>query len=357
MSAATRDGWANPASVHGAGRAARRYIESAREAVGVLLGFDPRDVILTGGGTEANNLALLGLFTESVLAERSVLITSAIEHPSILRTAERLEARGVTVVRLSAEASGAIDVAELEQALATHGAAVKLVSLQAVNHETGALQPIQEVRRLCDARGVLFHCDAVQHLGRLPTELLHGIDLVTVAAHKLRGPKGVGALAVKCGLKLAPVFGGGAQERGVRPGTQDPVACAGFAAALHRAPAMVERYAGVARLRDLLHEALRELVECELNAGTGARAPHVLNLSFAGWKGPELCAALDLEDVHVSSGSACSAGTAEPSPVITHCFGRDRARSAVRISLGEGTTLEDCTLALQSFRLVLRRNS
>ena len=354
---ASEHAWGNPASVHGAGRAARKHIEGAREAVATLLAVDPRDVILTGGGTEANTLALRGVLNEAVLgsALKPVLITSAIEHPSILGTAALLEARGATIVRVPAP-EGRVSVDALGAALEEHGVRVRLVSIQAVNHETGVLQPLAEVKRLCDTHGVLFHCDAVQYVGRLEATLLHGIDLVSIAAHKLRGPKGVGALAMKCGLKLTALFGGGAQERGVRPGTQDPMACAGFEAALRRVPAMRARYETLPLLRDALHDGLRRLdAGLACNGEAVPRAPHVLNVSFGSWRGPELCAALDLEGIAVSSGAACSAGTAEPSPVISHAWGRARATSAVRISLGETTTAEEIERTLAVFERVLSR--
>jgi cysteine desulfurase len=353
MRLASEVAWANPASVHGPGRAARRFVESAREEVATTLGLDPRDVVLTGGGTEANNLALRGVLGRS--APGSVLVTSAIEHPSVLRAAARLAREGFTVVTVPAGPDGVVSVDALERALDEHGAAVKLVSIQALNHETGVLQPLPAIRALCEARGVWLHSDAVQLLGRLPVEVLEGVDLVTIASHKLRGPKGVGALAMKCGIALAPVLEGGAQEKGVRPGTQDPIACAGFAAAMKRARA-ADRYASVAPLRDALHASLAALAPVALN-GTGPRAPHVLNLSFPGWLGPELCAALDLEGVAVSSGSACSAGTAEPSPVITHLAGPERARSAVRLSLGETTTPADLERVVTVFARVLARST
>ena len=357
ISRAAEHGWANPASVHGAGRMARKHIEGARERVAELLSVDPRDVILTGGGTEANNLALRGVFNEAALAreQRPVLVTSAIEHPSILGTAALLEARGAIIVRLPAP-GGRVSVDALGVALDAHGTSVRLVSIQAVNHETGVLQPIEDIKRLCDARGILFHSDAVQYVGRLPERALGGIDLVSIAAHKLRGPKGVGALVTKCGLKLTALFGGGAQERGVRPGTQDPIACAGFEAALRRVPVMRHRFDALSALRETLHHGLRELDgELSCNGEGWPRAPHVLNVSFGSWKGPELCAALDLEGVAVSSGAACSAGTAEPSPVISHAWGRARATSAVRMSLGETTTAEEIQRTLAVFQRVLSR--
>jgi cysteine desulfurase len=356
MRAALLDGWANPASVHEQGRRARRHVESARLEVGRLLELEPRDVVLTSGGTEANNLALRGTFPD----RRGVLVTSRIEHPSVVRTAELLAEEGVEIEWLPMGSEGAVDPDDLERVLSSRGDAVRLVSVQAVNHETGVLQPIASIAERCASRGVLLHCDAVQAAGRLPSSSWAGADLVSVAAHKLRGPKGVGALATKCGVRLRAVTGGGSQEKGLRPGTQDPVACAGFAAAIRRArDGGHERYARVSSLRDRLEQALLGLRspggEVPTRNGGSARAPHIVNLSFPGWRGAELAAALDLEGVAVSSGSACSAGTASPSLVVRAMVGDERARQAVRISLGESTTPSEVERAIAAFERVLRR--
>ncbi len=356
MRAASGVAWANPASVHGPGRRARAHVEEAREAVAALVGLDARDVVLTSGGTEANNLALALPFGEGEGPRRRALLVSRIEHPSIVRTAEALGRRGILVVWIDPLPSGLVPAAAFAEAMqrTLAEADVRLVALQAVNHETGVVQPVAEVAALAHAAGALLHVDAVQAVGRLPPGAWSGADLVSVAAHKIRGPKGVGALCTRAGLKVRPLLFGGAQERGVRPGTQDPVACAGFAEAARRARgAGPEAYARVAEQRDRLEAALVALGG--LVNGEGPRAPHVTNLSWPGWRGDELCAALDLEGVAVSSGSACSAGTAEPSPVLTAMTGSARAASAVRVSLGEDTTPEDITSATEAFRRVLRR--
>lgn len=349
--------WGNPASVHAAGRRARFHVENARGAVAKLAGVDPRDVVLTSGGTEANNLALYAPFHEPDKAVGGLLVVGSTEHPSVLRAALALRTRGVEVVVVEPRADGIHVPQKIADELAKprpSTTAARLVTLQAVNHETGVIQPVQEVAALAREAGALFHCDAVQAVGRLDPEQWRGADLVTIASHKLRGPKGVGALATLCNaVKLQPLLRGGEQERGVRPGTQDPIACAGFAAAATRAASGHTRYESVRALRDELE---RELVAMgAVVNGSGPRAPHVSNVSFAGWAGPELCAALDLEGVCVSSGAACSAGTADPSPVITALVGIDRARQAVRISMGEGTTLAEVHAALAAFRRVLDR--
>jgi cysteine desulfurase len=358
MTAAMGEGWANPASVHGPGRSARRYVEDARAAVARVTGTDARDVTLTSGGTEANNLALRSLrLLPAVGSGPPQLIVSRIEHPSIVRTAQAMADDGLDVVWLEPGADGRIDPAALERALTSRSASQRLVSVQAVNHETGVLQPLIEVAALCRAHGAFFHCDAVQAVGRLPEASHRGADLTSIASHKLRGPKGIGALATVCGIKLAPLLRGGEQERGVRPGTQDPIAAAGFGAVLNR-PGGASRYAALGPLRDQLEAAILETTPgAEVNGARAHRAPHVLNISIPGWLGPELAAALDLEGVAVSSGSACSAGTADPSPVITAMVGVARARSALRISLGETTTSDQIAEAIASYRRVFARGS
>jgi cysteine desulfurase len=350
-------GWANPASVHGPGRRARGHVDRAREAVAALAGapFEARDVVLTSGGTEANNLALAHAFG----VPGGALVTSRIEHPSIVRAAEALADRGVVVAWVAPEASGRIAPEAVAEAIdrTRTTAEVRLVTVQAVNHETGVVQPVAEIAAVAHARGARLHVDAVQAMGRLDPEAWRGADLLAVAAHKLRGPKGIGALIPRPGIALRPLLFGGAQERGLRPGTQDAAVAAGFAVAADRAVEGPRRYAAVAPLRDHLEQGLLRLAPWSppIRNGEGARAPHVINLSWPGWRGDELCAALDLEGVAVSSGSACAAGTAEPSPVLWAMVGEARAAAAVRVSLGEETTLADVDEALVRWARVVAR--
>jgi len=363
------DAWGNPASVHGVGRKARARVEDARESVASLVGKDPRDVLLTSGGTEANNLALFHAFADHLPPSSSgqppgTLVLSRLEHPSVVRMAERLESLGVLVSWVCPETTGQVSVAAfaeaMDQAKAAHSP-VRLVVLQALNHETGVIQHVPALAELCRARSVPLFVDAVQAVGKLPRSTFEAADLLSLAAHKIRGPKGIGALATNPSIHLRRLMFGGSQEKGLRPGTQDPVAASGLAVAAERARQTPSRYAELAPLRDELFTALVELGRSSgtnpLRNGEGAAAPHVLNLSFPGWRGDELCAALDLERVAVSSGSACSAGTAEPSPILVSMVGEARARSAVRISLGEDTTPEDVHEALARFARVLRRGA
>lgn len=351
MIEAARTAWANPASVHSDGRHARRYVEDARNELATLTGYEARDAVITSGGTEANNLALRSAFAGG---RTGTLLLTRVEHPSVVRVAEALARENQAKLRfLRVDAGGVVSLEDLEAALAEEPDA-RLVALQAVNQETGAVQPVAEAIALAHVRGVPVHVDAVQAYGRVPTEALFGADTQAIAAHKLRGPKGIGALVAKPGAKLFAYTFGGAQERGLRPGTGDPVASAGFAVALRHARTGAERYARVAALRDRLEESLAEHVERPAALVPKSRAPHVASLLFPGWEGPELVAALDLEGLSVSSGSACSAGTSEPSPVVFALVG-DKARSAVRVSMGEATTDDDVDRAIAAFRKVLAR--
>ena len=355
MREAARDGWGNPSSVHAEGRAARTHVEAARAAVAELASCDVRDVWLTGGGTEANNLALRSFFADA----RGCLLTSRLEHPSVTRVAEVLQASGrATVTWVSARADGRIDLDELARALAGTGSERVFIAVQAVNHETGVVQPVREVIARAGARThaeTRVHVEAVQAWGRLD-EVGAGADSRSLAAHKLRGPKGIGALVTREGMALRPLLVGGAQERGARPGTIDPLAAAGFAVAARYACSSSGRYASLAVLRDTLERALLAAAPAARVNGDAHRAPHVTNVSFPGWNGAELVAALDLEGVAVSSGSACSAGTIEPSPVITAMLGEERARSALRVSLGEGTSADDLDRAIIILGAVLARS-
>jgi len=339
------------------GRAAKAVVEGAREAVAALVELSPRDVVFTSGGTEANNLGVLRPFLAREGAF-GLCVTSRLEHPSITAVAELLERRGVRVAWLPTPSSGRIDPADVDRALAGE-TAPKLVALSAVNHETGVVQPIDEVVEVVRRRGAELHVDAVQAAGRLPAAAWEGADSISVAAHKMRGPKGIGALAVRPGIAVRPVLRGGAQERGMRPGTVDPVAAAGFGVAARRAMEGAARYARLLPSRDSLELRLvalgARLGRAPSVNGSAPRAPHVSNLSWPGWAGDELVAALDLEGVCVSAGSACAAGTPEPSRVISAMLGEERAKSAVRVSLGEETTAEVLETAIAVFERVLRR--
>jgi cysteine desulfurase len=360
MTDAAERGWGNPSSAHAVGRQARALVENAREALALLLGFCAHDIVLTSGATEANNLALLGAFAGPGGSMRGgTCVTSRLEHPSVARVAETLEEGGVDVVWLDVAPAGTIDPADVERALARSTSEPKIVAVQAVNHETGSIQPVDEIAAVARRFGARLHVDAVQAVGRLDPSAWASADSLAISAHKFRGPKGLGALAVRSGIAVRPLLRGGAQERGLRPGTIDPVAAAGLGAAALCARRAPERYERLGALRDRLEAGLSGVAErlglSVSRNGLGPRAAHVSNLSWGGWAGAELSAALDLEGLCVSAGSACAAGTAEPSEVITAMHGPERAASAVRVSLGEGTTEDDVAVAVALFERVLSR--
>ena len=360
MADASQTAWGNPSSLHGSGRAAKALVEQAREAVAQLMGFCARDVVFTSGGTEANNLGVVRPFLGTGgSALTGTCITSRLEHPSVIAVVEQLEARGVRAVWLDVPPSGRLDPESVARAL-KEAAAPCLVAVQSVNHETGVVQPVAEIVAIASRAKADVHVDAVQAAGRLPPAAWEGAHSVAIAAHKMRGPKGMGALLVQPGLTVRPLLLGGGQERGLRPGTVDPVAAAGFTIAARRAATGPHRYAPLGALRDRLEERLTALGPrpgaAPQRNGEGERAPHVSNMSWPGWAGDELAAALDLEGVCVSAGSACAAGTPEPSRVITAMLGETRARSALRVSLGEETSASDVDRAIAAFERVLARH-
>jgi cysteine desulfurase len=337
MARTANEAWGNPASTHGVGRKARALVEDAREKLAEICAVHPRDVLFTSGGTEANNLALAGAVG---------LALSRLEHPSVTRLAEQLESRGVPVEWIDVPASGRLDPESYRQALQRLPPA-SIAALMAANHETGVLQPLEEVALVAHSLGATLHVDAVQALGKLPAETWRFADSLALAAHKIRGPKGMGALAFRGAKTPKPVLLGGSQERGLRPGTVDPVAAAGFLAALERTGEGPARYAQLSALRDDFEQAFFGIAT--VNGQGAERLPHVSSLSFGELSGDELVAALDLLGVCVSSGSACSAGTTEASTVITAMLGRERARGTVRVSLGETTTSAEISAAKAAF--------
>jgi cysteine desulfurase len=338
MAETARVAWGNPASIHGSGRAARDVVETAREELARLVGASPRDVIFTSGGTEANNLALL---------RAPALVTSTLEHPSVTRVAEAIEAQGKPVRWLPVPPDGRLDPAAVREALVGLPPGT-IVAVAAVNHETGVVQPVPDIAQVVKSADARLHVDAVQAVGKLPAEHWAGADTFAVAAHKLRGPKGIGALVHRPERAPRPLLLGGSQERGRRPGTVDPVAAAGFRIAAAWAGRTLAERAKLTELRDGFEAELMRL-GARVNGEGVPRLGHVSNVSFPGRAGDELVAALDLLGVAVSSGSACSAGTTEPSQVIRAMLGLERARGAVRISIGDTTSAADLDRALSAF--------
>ena len=347
MEAAAAVAWANPSSTHAVGRASRQLLEGAREDVARSIGAAVADVVLTGGGTEACNLGIRGLATG-----RDRVVTSQVEHPAVAESVRRLGTEGREVIALGVAHGQPPSLDEL----APHLGPNTLVAIQWVNHETGTLFPVHEFAEACREREARLFVDATQALGKVPVDVSAlGADAVAFAAQKIGGPAGAGACWVRRGLELDPVLDGGSQERGRRPGTPDTLSMVGFGAACRLTEERLSQQPRVAELRDRIEGRLLGLGGV-LNASS-PRTGTVSNLSFPGWKGPLLVAALDMEGLCVSTGAACSSGLQEPSGVIRAMYPDEqwRAGSAVRISLGIETTAPDIETASHTFQRVLAR--
>jgi cysteine desulfurase len=320
----------NPSSVHASGRAARKIVDHARRTIAEMVGGDSERIIFTSGGTEANNLALNGL-------EDVTVFTSAVEHPSVIEA--RPDAK-----RIPVDANGVIDLMSLEGMLkdASEAGQKVLVSVMLANNETGVIQPVAKVGLLAREYGAKVHCDAVQALGRLPVDMGRLlVDMVSISAHKIGGPKGIGALAIAQGVMLVPQMRGGGQEKYRRGGTENVLGIAGFDAAARRAEAARAKMGEVAALRDHLETELASEAPELLIAGKGTeRLVNTSCLILPGMPGETQVMALDLAGVAISSGSACSSGKVRESHVLKE-MGISEPGSAIRVSLGLETTKED----------------
>jgi cysteine desulfurase NifS len=330
----------NPSSIHGTGRDARTGLEQARAQVARLLNTRPRRIVFTGGGSEADNLAIKGIAFAS--RERGKhLVTSTVEHPAVLQACRFLESIGYEVTYLEVDAEGLIDPAALDRALRDD---TILVSLMMANNEVGTIQPVRELCRVAHERDVLFHTDAVQAAGKIPVDVGElGVDLLSISAHKFHGPKGVGALYVRKGLRPEPLVHGGKQEGGLRAGTENVPAIVGMGQAAELARRTVRDAAATRKLRDKLEAGIRELIPgAVLNGHAERRLPNTLNLTLPGLRGESLVVALDQHGISLSSGSACKSGSPEPTHVLM-AMGKtaDEAHCAVRFSLSHGTTEDD----------------
>jgi cysteine desulfurase len=340
--------WGNPSSVHGRGRQARAAVEGARQEVAALLGGSPDGVVFTSGGTEGDNLAVLGLARAAGrrLGQPPRVVSTRLEHPAVLGALTELERAGAEIVFLPVSAQGQIDPAALEEVLASSAPGrTALVTIALANHEIGTIAPVAELARIAHAHGAVFHSDAVQAVGRVPVDVTAlGVDALTVSAHKIGGPKGTGALWVRPGLLPDPLVTGGRQERERRAGTENVPGILGFGAASQVARAQLAAGMGAAivRLRDRLEARLLAIPGARRHGPAADRVPGTSNLGFAGALGELVVIGLDLEGVAVSSGAACSSGTVAPSSVLLGLgLTPIEAREAVRFSLGAENTADE----------------
>ncbi len=342
MAQALREVWGNASSVHHFGQQAKAALDEARGAVAGLLGADASEIVFTCGGTESDNIAIRGAAEALEASGRRHLITSAIEHEAVLTTMKALARRGAVVTILPVDASGILAPDRLREALTDDTA---LVSVMHANNEIGTIQPIAELAAIAHERGALFHTDAVQSAGKLPLDVRSlGVDLLSIAGHKLYGPKGTGALWLKRGVRLIPPNTGGRQERNRRAGTENVPALVGLGVAAEVANRKLAGEAGrLAALRDRLETGILAAVPgSERNGAADPRVPNTTNISIDGVESESLLIGLDLAGIAVSSGSACSSGTLEPSHVLKAMgLSHGRTLGSIRFSLGASNTEAD----------------
>jgi cysteine desulfurase len=348
-----REHFGNPSSDHGPGRAAHQALETARAQVAALLGCEAGEIVFTSGGTESNNLAVIGV--AEARPDRRQIVTSVIEHPAVAAPCRRLEERGWRVSRIGVDGQGRVRLSDASNAI---GADTALVTIMHANNETGVIQPLAAIARAARAAGAVVHSDAAQSVGKVPVNVRDlGVDLLTVVGHKLYAPKGVGALYVRRGTPLQPVLLGAGHERGLRPGTENVAFIVGLGVACERARLDLEsESARVRSLRDRLWQGLQsEIRGLALNGDPSGRLPNTLSVRFPRASGPALLAAAPR--LAASTGSACHAGHEQaPAPILAMGISPQEAMGTVRLTLGRGTTREEvdaaCVALVQAWRAV-----
>ena len=348
-----RDGYGNPSSTHFAGRRARAFLDEARESMAATLGARPSELIFTSGGTESNNLAIKGVAAKH---GHGHIVTSAVEHPAVLETCRALSADGFEITCLPVDTNGRVNPEAVREAIRPD---TVLVTVMAVNNETGVIQPVEEIGRIARARGVCFHSDAVQAYGRLPIDLRRDtVDMLSISGHKFCGPKGAGVLFVRRGLRLEPLTHGGGQERGHRSGTENLPGIAAMAEAARLACAEREsEQQRLLRLRERLEAGILETITGAAINGAGAdRVANTANVRFDGADGEAVLIALDELGIAASSASACAARRGAPSHVLAAMgLTRREGDDSVRFSMGRFTTEEDVEYALKVLPATIAR--
>lgn len=346
--------YGNASSIYLLGRHAMQAIDSAREEVAEVLNCRPTEVIFTAGGSESDNLALKGL-AFAAQKKGQQMLTTPIEHHAVLHTCTYLQRFGFTSTYLPVDRSGLVDPADVERALSDQ---TILVSVMYANNEVGTIEPIAEIGRICRARKVPFHVDAVQAAGALPLDVnALNVDLMSLSAHKFYGPKGVGMLYVRQGMRLLPQLQGGSQERGKRAGTENVAGIVGAAAALRLAyeelPTVLPR---VQALRDCLIAGVLQIAGSELTGHPTRRLPNNASFVFAGLEGESILLGLDLQGIAASTGSACTSGSVDPSHVLQALgFAAEQARGSLRLTIGRENTAQDVTAFLQALPPIVER--
>jgi cysteine desulfurase len=349
-----RENFWNASSVHIFGQEARAIVEDSRRSVAELLGADTREIVFTSGGTESDNSALWGIF-RSGYPPGNHIITTKIEHPAILATCKAMESAGAEITYLPVDSSGCVDAAAVESAIRE---TTLLISVMHANNETGVIQPIEDISRIARPRGIILHTDAVQSVGKIPVDVSKlGVDLLSLSGHKIHGPKGIGGLYIRKGTKLAPFMTGGSHERKRRAGTENVPGIAGIGAAARlareRLPQMGNR---VAELRNHLESQVMTKISGVRINGLGPRLPNISNLSFERLEGEAAVIALDLEGIAISTGSACSSGSLDPSHVLIAMGLRPEVvQGSLRLSLCFHNTDQEIDRTVQILEMVVQR--
>jgi cysteine desulfurase NifS len=343
----------NPSSIYKEGKRAKFAVESARRSVARMINCTARRIVFTGGGSEANNLALKGTaFTG--LDKKNHIITSAIEHPSVLAACKWLGKNRFNITLLGVNKSGTVSPEELASEI---NKKTFLVSIMLANNETGAIQPVSDIARICRQHGVLLHTDATQAVGKIPVDVEElGVDMLTLSAHKLNGPKGVGALYVRKGVHLAPLIHGGKQEGSLRAGTENIAGIAGLGRASELAMQRLPEMKAVLELRNKLEKGIRDLIpEARLNGDSGGRLPNTVNMCLPGIRGESLVMAMDQKGISLSSGSACRSGSPVPShALLAMGLSEEDAHCSVRLSLGRHNKLEEIEYTISMLRETIK---
>lgn len=348
------EAWGNPSSIHAASREPKQILRETRKIVAAFLKCSPLELIFNSGGSESNSTVLKSVW-EELGATRPHFLISAVEHPSLMRTAEWLTAHGAIVEKVPVRRNGSLDLEFLKSRLSEKTA---LVSVMAANNETGNLFPIKDIAALAHAKGALMHTDAVQMLGKLPIDLEDwGVDYASFSAHKFYALKGTGVLFVRKGRPYQPLIHGGGQERHRRGGTENVLGIAALGIAAGRKDLISTQAERISRLRDHFEaRVLEEIGDVSLTAAESPRLPNTSSLVLKGVDGETLLMNLDLRGFAVSTGAACSSGSPEPSPVLlTMGLSRDEAQSSLRVSLGWGTSLEDVDAFVEALKQVVFR--
>lgn len=353
MTSVIREGWGNPSSLYSHGQSAKEILEKSRKEIADIIGALPREIVFTSGGSEADNQAIRSAAALGKAKGKMHIVSSAFEHHAVLHTLDALKKEGFEITLLDVHENGIVEPSEVEAAIREDTC---LVTIMAANNEIGTIQPFREIGAVCRRKHVLFHTDAVQAVGHIPVNVMEdNIDLLSASAHKFHGPKGVGFLYAKKGVLLTPLIAGGAQERGLRAGTENVAGIAAMAEALKETVAGMEENARhLIRMRDRLIHGLQEIPHAALNGDAERRLPGNVSFCFEGIEGESLLLLLDDKGICASSGSACTSGSLDPSHVLL-AIGRvhDVAHGSLRLSIGGEITEEEADYIIQSVKAVV----